>query len=148
MRGTDYEVGGMTLWEMTASHLMEREVIAFEETVSCHEVAETLVKKNFGSVPIVDSEGRLIGIVTEYDLLNSLLDGKELNKKPVSECMTRPAISISEEVTAAQIVALLQARHLIRVPVTDREGRLIGLVARRDILAGYLESNLGPLPVF
>ena len=148
MRGTDYEVGGKRLWEMTASHLMEREVFCFRETASCEEVVETLVKENFGSVPIVDQEGGLIGIVSEYDLLDALLDGKDLKKTPVSEYMTEPAISISEAMTADQISDLLQAHHLIRVPVTDPEGKLIGLVARRDILAGYLESHLGPLPIF
>src|SRR3569832_1569251 len=147
-RGTDYEVGGKTLWEMAASHLMEREVFSFGENASCHDLAETMVRENFGSAPIVDREGRLVGIVSEYDLLNALLEGKNLKQTPAGECMTRPAISIAEEMTAEQVVLLLQARHLIRVPVTDRNGVLIGLVARRDILAGYLESNLAPLPVF
>ncbi len=148
MRGTDYEVGGKKLWEMAASRLMEQEVFSFGEGASCHDLAETMVREDFGSAPIVDREGRLMGIVTEYDLLDALLDGKDLKQTPAAECMTRPAISIAEKMTAEQVVRLLQARHLIRVPVTDPNGVLIGLVARRDILAGYLESNLAPLPVF
>lgn len=147
MRGSDYEVGGKTLWEMAASHLMERDLFAFNKKSSCHDIVTTMVKENFGSAPIINGEGRLVGMVTEYDLLDLLLDGKDLKEVQASECMT-PAISISEEMTAEQIVTLLQARHLIRVPVTDRNGILIGLVARRDILAGYLESALAPLPIF
>ncbi|HZR47378.1 MAG TPA: CBS domain-containing protein [Candidatus Manganitrophaceae bacterium] len=143
MRGSDYEVSGKPLWERTASHLMQKDVFFLKETDSCHHLAERIVKENFGSVPVVDREGRLVGIMTEYDLLELLLDGKNLKETPVSEYMTRPAISISEEMTADQITVLLQARHLLRVPVTDRNGILIGMLARRDILAGYLDSTSG-----
>lgn len=145
MRGTDYEVSGKPLWERTASHLMQKDVFSLKETATCHDLAERIVKENFGSVPIVDQEGHLVGIVTEYDLLELLLNGKNLKETPVSEYMTCPAISISEEMKADQIVILLQARHLLRLPVTDRNGVLVGMLARRDILAGYLDAPLGSL---
>ncbi|MFQ5950017.1 MAG: CBS domain-containing protein, partial [Nitrospiria bacterium] len=134
--------------EMKASHLMERDVLSFEVNVSCHSLTEAIVKGNFGSVPIVDRENRLIGIVTEYDLLNALLKGKGMMETPASEVMTEAPTSITEEMPAEEIIALIQARHLIRVPVVDSEGKLIGIVARRDILACYVESTIGPLPAF
>lgn len=143
MRGTDYEVSGKPLWDRSASHLMQKEVFSAKETASCHDVVQKLVKENFGSVPIVDQEGRLVGMMTEYDLLELILDNRNLKETPVSEHMTRPAISISEEMTADQVTVMLQARHLLRVPVTDRNGILVGMLARRDILAGYLDATSG-----
>ena len=148
MRLTEYLNSEKALTEMPASHLMERNVVYFEADGSCHDIAEAMVKKNFGDVPIVDGERRVIGIVTEYDLLNALMKGDSLKKVTAAELMTRPPIVISEETPEEEIVALLQSRHLIRVPVVDSEGKLVGIVARRDILAGYIESTLGPLPVF
>jgi CBS domain-containing protein len=141
----DCGVGGKTLWERVASHLMERSVLSFGGEASCHDLAEGMVKENFGGVPIVNSENRLIGIVTEFDLLKFLLRRKDLKKTTASEIMS-PPVSISEEMTAEEIVALLQARHLIRVPVVDGEGKLVGMVAGKDILAGYIESTLGLFP--
>jgi len=143
MRGTDYEVSGAPLSERTASHLMQKDVFSLKETASCHELAEKIVKENFGSVPIVDPGGHLIGIMTEYDLLDLLLERTDLKKVPVSERMTYPPISIPEEMPADQIMILLQARHLLRVPVIDRDGMLVGILARRDIVAAHLDFVSG-----
>lgn len=148
MRQTEYLNGGQALAEMAASHLMERDVVYFESDASCHDLAEVMVQRNFGDVPITDRERRVIGMVTEYDLLNALMKGADLRKISAKEIMTRSPILISEEMAGEEIIALIQARHLIRVPVVDSEGRLVGIVARRDILAGYIESTFGPLPAF
>lgn len=148
MRLSDFLNGGRALVEMTADHLMERDVVYFGPHRSCHDIAEAMVRGRFGDVPIVDRERRVIGVVTEYDLLNSLMRGEDLRRMTASETMTRPPIVVSEETPEEEIIALIQARHLIRVPVVDREGRLVGIVARRDILAGYIESTFGPLPAF
>lgn len=147
MRETSYWVGGKTAMEMTASHMMEKEVISFEGGTSCHALAETMVEENLGSIPIVDRAERLIGIVSEYDLLDAMRKGKELSRTTANEVMTQPAIAIPEEMPAEEINALLHSRHLIRVPVVDPENRLIGILARRDILGCYVvcESAIGPL---
>jgi len=155
MRGIDYWVGGKTMMEMTAAHLMEKEVVAFEEGMNCHRLAETLFEGDygrhpggFGSIPIIDKARKLLGIVSEFDLLNALMKGRDLKTTEASEIMTRPAVSITPEMPVEEIIGLLQSRHLIRVPVVDSEWKLVGIVARRDILGCYIESTLGALPVF
>lgn len=148
MRQTEYLNGGMALAEMTAAHLMEREVVYFEPEAFCHDIADVMVKGNFGNVPIVDRERRVIGIVTEYDLLSALMKGRNLKEVKAADLMTRPPIVILPETPEEEIIALIQARHLIRVPVVDSNGKLAGIVARRDLLAGYIESTFAPLPLF
>ena len=145
MQGTSYRANGEM--EMCASHIMQKEVISFEGETSCHVLAETMVEENLGSLPIVDREARLIGIVSEYDLLDVMRKGKALSQTTANEVMTQPAISIPEEMSAEEVNALLHSRHLIRVPVVDAENRLIGILARRDILGCYVacESAIGPL---
>ncbi|MFQ5597451.1 MAG: CBS domain-containing protein [Nitrospiria bacterium] len=152
---TEYWVGEKNIAEMDAFHVMETNVVTFPGEASCHRVAESLFEGDygrhpggFGSVPIVDSQMRLIGLVSEFDILNTLLKGRDLRNTPASEIMSHPVISISEDMPVEEIVALLQSRHLIRVPVVDSEEKLIGLVARRDILGCYIESTLGSLPSF
>ena len=97
MRLTEYLNGGKILEEMRASHLMEREVVYFNADHSGHDIAEALVKGNFGSAPIVDLQRRVIGIVTEYDLLNALMRGENLKEIRAEDLMTRPPIVVSEE---------------------------------------------------
>ncbi|HET6371264.1 MAG TPA: CBS domain-containing protein, partial [Nitrospiria bacterium] len=128
-------------------HLMERAVLSFEGAASCHDLAEAMVKGNFGCIPIVDREGKLVGVVTESDLLDILAKGEDLTKAKSQEWMS-PPIAISESMSVKEIIALLQDRSLIRVPVVDPAGKLIGILARRDVLAGYIESMSGPFPKF
>ena len=147
MRGSDYRVGGKTLWEMDASHLMERKVVSFTAEASCHDLAEAMLEGRFGGIPIVDSEGQLTGIVTEFDLLNALLSGMDLKETTAGEVMSEP-ICIMEEMMAEEMMTFFQSGHLIRIPVVDKKNRLVGMVTRRDLLAGYIESTFGPLPAF
>lgn len=148
MRRLAFRVGGKSMIEMTASHMMERDVISYGKDAYCHELADILFKKGFGSIPIIDRERTLTGLVSEYDILNALVEGANLRETLAQEIMTQPAISVMEETPIENVIAFLQARHLIRVPVVDNEGKLTGIVARRDILKCYVKSGFGPLPGF
>lgn len=141
-RGLDLD--GKQIMEMTAFNLMERAVRSLGGDASCHDLAECLFLGGFGSVPVIDGEKIVVGIVSEFDLLNALAKGRDLYETSISEIMTQPVVSIQEEMTAEELIALFQSRHLIRVPVVDSEGRLLGVVARRDIVAYYVESSPSP----
>ncbi|MGB3942161.1 MAG: CBS domain-containing protein [Candidatus Manganitrophaceae bacterium] len=143
MRESDFLRGTIPFGEMTARHLMERAVVFFKKETKCDVLLSTIVNGNFGSVPIVDDEMRLIGIVSEYDLLDAVLKGIEPKDLSVGELMQHPH-SVSIDALAPEIGRFIQRNHLIHVPVVHRENRLVGMVARRDLLYGYLEALLGP----
>jgi len=148
MRLIDFCVGGKNISEMTASHMMERDVVYANKEVDCHELSDTLYKRGFGSIPIVDKENSLIGLVSEYDILNALRKGKHLRKTSAFDVMTKEVVSVKEDTAMTEVINVLQSQHLIRVPVIDEKGKLIGIVARRDILGAYYESSFGALPSF
>ena len=79
-------------------------------------------------MPILGNDGTLLGIVREFDLLQAILQGNELS-------------NMTKDTLANEIIHLLQTKHLIRVPVTGAEGKLVGIVARRDSLLGYLRAT-------
>lgn len=145
MQRLAFRAGGKSMSEITSSHLMERDVISFGREAYCHDLAYILFNKGFGSIPVVDHERTLIGLMSEYDILNALMEGLNLRETLALEVMTQPAISVKEETPIEEVIALLQSRHLIRVPVVDNEGKLTGIVARRDIIGFYLKSSFGPL---
>jgi CBS domain-containing protein len=82
-----------------------------------------------------------VGIVSEFDLLKAITEGKELSKVTAGEMMTKGTISVTKDTSATEIIRLLQSQHLIRVAVVDAQGKLLGVVARRDILLGYLRAT-------
>lgn len=133
MTKRDLMVGPKPLREATALHFMERAVAFFKKETPCDAILSTMVNGNFGSVPIVDDEMKLIGIVSEYDLLDALLTGIDVTRLSAAEIMKHPH-PVSTDCPALEIGRFIQQNHLIRVPVVDRENRLVGVVARRDLL--------------
>ncbi|MCZ6799538.1 MAG: CBS domain-containing protein [Nitrospirae bacterium] len=125
---------------MTVGQVMEKEVqSAHKEDVA--EMVASMMMEGFGSVPIVDDANRLTGIVSEFDLLNALRKGRQLTEVRAGEIMTPNPISVTQGTDILTAIDVLQNNHLIRVPVVDGAGKLIGIVARRDILRGYLHSH-------
>lgn len=124
---------------LTVGTLMEKNVQSgHEETVA--ELLASEMMEGFGSLPIIDHAGRLIGIVSEFDLLNALRKGKILREVTAGEIMTPNPVSVTQNTDVLTVIDVLQNNHLIRVPVVDSTGKLVGILARRDILRGYLQS--------
>ncbi len=105
------------------------------------ELLASYMMDGFGSVPIVDDQNKLVGIVSEFDLLGALRRGKKLEEVTAGEILTANPISVTKDTDVMTLVDVLQNNHLIRVPVLDNRGSLIGIVARRDLLRGYLQAS-------
>jgi CBS domain-containing protein len=121
--------------------IMEKEV-QFGHKETKGDVLASLMIEGFGGVPIVDRKQRLLGIVTEFDLLGVLDTGKKLSDISAGQIMTHETVSVTPDTDIRTLIYVLQTNHVIRVPVIDnKDGKLVGIVARRDILLGYVSSE-------
>ena len=125
--------------QLRAADIMERDVRSAHPHTK-GDVVGSLMIEGFGGVPIVDKNQQLVGMVTEFDLLASLDGGKKLGDLEAKEIMTPEVVRISPQTDMSTLIYVLQTNHLIRVPVVDREGKLIGIVARRDVVRGFLSA--------
>ncbi len=146
MRHVDYMVGGENFDQMSTAHFMQTDVYYYSQAAPGDRLATAMTIGGIGSLPIVDDQKRLVGIVSEFDLLKAIMNGADLKKVTAADMMTPHPICVTEQTSSREVIALLQDKHLIRVPVVDAEGRLVGIVARRDILQGYLKSTESPPP--
>ena len=124
---------------LTAENLMEKKVQSEKQDAKA-ELLATEMMEGFGSVPIIDQDNRLVGIVSEFDLLKAVRKGKTLREITAGDIMTPSPVSVTQHTDVLTVIDVLQNNHLIRVPVVDSTGKLIGILARRDILRGYLQS--------
>jgi len=124
---------------MMVAAFMERDVQYGLRSTKADVLASQMIE-GFGGMPIVDDDRRLVGIVTEFDLLDALDRGLLLSELTAQQIMTGFPISARKDMDAQRLIHLLKTNHLIRVPVVDQEDRLIGVVARRDILRSYLST--------
>ena len=147
MRRVDFIVGTRDFKTLKAEQFMQDNAFYSYPENSGESIAQVLTEHGFGSVPVVDGDHRLIGIVSEVDLLKVLKEDKLLSEVTAGQIMTPNPMSVSPEISAMDIINLLQNKHLIRLPVVDEKGKLVGIVARRDILQGYLSATR-PTKVF
>src|SRR3979490_2091747 len=111
---------------VTALDVMTPNPVTFSPETSVHEAAQTLAEHRISGAPVVDSDGSIVGIVSEYHLLAR-------TGTTVRDVMTRAVISVPDTATIDRIRALLVTQRLKRVPVVNTQGQLVGLISRADL---------------
>jgi CBS-domain-containing membrane protein len=125
---------------MTVSQVMEKDVQFVSLRMKGHMIA-ALLTEGFGAVPVVENGRKLAGIVSEHDLLAAIDDRHHLDAVAAKDIMTSNPYSVRAETTLGTLVHVLRASDLVRVPVVDAKDKLIGIVARRDVLQTYLATG-------
>jgi CBS domain-containing protein len=134
-------VGTRDFKTLEAEQFMQDVVSYYHVEDTVDKLAGAMSECGFGSVPILATDGKLMGIVSEFDLLKAIEEGKELAKVTAGEIMTKDPMTVGRKTPAMEIIHLFQEKHLIRAPVVDADGKLAGVVARRDIIQGYLRAT-------
>src|SRR5438132_4656018 len=110
----------------SARDVMTTNVVSVSPSESVDEAARLLTFHDISGLPVCDGK-RVVGVVSEADLI-----GK--SGSTVGEVMTSPAVTVSESTPLDQVAEQLTARRIRRLPVVDSNGRLVGVVSRRDVL--------------
>jgi CBS domain-containing protein len=115
--------------------VMTIEVVVAHPTTRVKQVADLLAGHGLSALPVIDGQGRVLGVVSETDLLG---DSQRPAGGPVAttagEAMTSPAVTVSPHATLTEAARRMQADGLKRLPVVAGSGRLIGIVSRADLL--------------
>lgn len=145
---------------MQAKDIMTVTVISVTETSSVHEVVGLLLKYRISAVPVIDNAGKVMGIVSEGDLLRTeaadragtrrpwwleavsagqQVDYEKTHGRTAGAVMTRNVITVDENTPLNEIAELLERHHIKRVPVLS-DGRLVGIVSRANLLHGLANT--------
>ncbi|QUQ64067.1 CBS domain-containing protein [Kutzneria sp. CA-103260] len=133
------------------SAVMTTDVAVVRGDTPFKDVVALLAERRVSGVPVLDKDDRVVGIVSETDLLH----GTTEKRKPfwaggrhgyhphrvAAQLMTSPAVCVHPDATVAHAAKLLAEEGVRRLPVVDAEGRLVGVVSRRDMLGVFLRSD-------
>jgi CBS domain-containing protein len=111
---------------MKVSEIMTTAVISVPEDETIENTARLLARRGISGLPVVDKNGRLIGMVTEYDLISKA-------GQTVGDIMSRGVISVSPETDSDEVAHLLTNQRIRRVPVLLGD-QLVGIVSRSDLI--------------
>jgi CBS domain-containing protein len=127
---------------MQVRDVMTTEVTTVEPGVSLKEVARLLVEQGISGVPVCDAPGTVLGVVTEADIVDTERPRRRRHVVPLTaaDAMTQPAI-VADPSMPAEVAAEVMAKHRVkRLPVVA-QGRLVGIVSRRDLVRAYARSD-------
>ena len=116
----------------TAREIMTENVITVREDIVLTKVIKLLLRWHISGVPVVDEEGKLVGIITEHDVVNFMLSGDAADTR-AREVMTKQVETYSPDTLIVEIINHFAARRIRRVPVVEN-GVIVGIISRRDII--------------
>ena len=154
---------------MRAMDVMTTDVITVDPDMTVQALARLLAERGISGAPVADSNGRLVGIISEGDLLHRAEIGtarRHRNRRrswwlehfasdlardcikshgrTVKDIMTRDVVTVTDDTDLGEVAALLEAKRIKRVPVM-REGRLMGIISRANIVRA-VGATKGALP--
>ena len=152
--------------QLTVREIMTTAVVTAKPETTVRELADILAKNKISGVPVVDDEGRVLGMVSEADIilqdadlhfpyyiqfLESVIYLQSVHKfeerfrkqigSKVSEIMTEEVVSATPEATVREVATLMADRNVNRLPVTEN-GRLVGIVTRGDIVRAIAQQKV------
>lgn len=125
---------------LTARDIMTDNVTTVGPSATVQEAIELLLREKISGLPVVDLNGRVIGIVTEFALLAIAYD-VSVRQEKVLKHMTTDLITVAPSDSIRKVADLCIMHRVRRVPVVEN-GRLVGLIARCDVLQGIYETTL------
>ena len=134
---------------MFVSRSMTRKVITIDKKANVFEAQEKMAQNRIRHLPVVDSEGRLIGIVTDRDIRSALPYGlfvepdsepvkAKLDNLKIEDIMTPEPKTIPPEYTVQDALMIIQELRVGALPVVDDEGKLKGILSVRDLLRAFI----------
>lgn len=137
----------------TVKDIMTTHVVAVRRSATFKEMAARLRQHRVSAFPVLDDDGKVIGVVSEADMLpkeafeeghagmiSGILHHRDQGKADgiiAADLMTKPAVTVAPEDSAEHAARLMYSRRIKRLPVTDEAGHLLGIVSRADVLAVF-----------
>jgi len=144
----------------TVQDVMTADVVAVKQDASFKDIATMLGRHRVSAFPVIDDDGKVIGVVSEADLLpkealvagaglqpgrlSVMLHHKEFSKAggvTAADIMTRPAVTVTADEPVTSAARLMYSCKVKRLPVVDLDGHLVGIVSRADVLRVYARPD-------
>ena len=135
----------------TVDMVMTRGVVSVRPNATFKQIATLLAEHRISAVPVTDYQDRIIGIVSEADLLTAQATpeprrfpwqrGSRTVSTVATDLMTTPAVTIGTGTDVTSAARLLAARNIKRVPVVDADNRLLGIVSRHDLVKVFTRPD-------
>lgn len=121
---------------MKESGIIERKVITIKDRATIREAAELMIKNKISGMPVIDKRGQLIGFISERDIIKAISIGDSVGRL-AKDIMTKDVIAIDENASVEDASQLFHTHPIRYIPVI-RRGKVVGIIARKDLIKTLL----------
>ena len=125
----------------TVGQIEGTDVLLFRAGQDGLAIALDLVGTHTSGAPVVDSQGKFVGFISEIDVLEAIESGKDLSKLRAEDIMSKSPVAVHESTTISEAVKIMKEKHLLNLPV-EQNGKVAYSVTRHDLLRARV--GLGP----
>lgn len=146
---------------MKVKEIMVKDVTSISPETGVDEALDLLEKMQISGLPVIEENGKLAGMFTEKDILSYILPSyiervgrfiyeenpkstkkkfMELSKIKVRQLMRKDVVTTTEETTLCEVARIMLTQKARRIPVVDKSGKVVGIVARCDILKAFAKE--------
>jgi len=146
---------------MKIKEIMKKEVVSVKPEDNVMDALRFLFKMRISGLPVINAQGKLVGVFTEKDVLSHILPSyiekvgrfiyednpkstkkkfMELDKVKVSQLMRRDVITTNEDTGLCEVARIMLTQKARRLPVVDKSGKVVGIVAREDVVKAYAKE--------
>jgi len=117
---------------ITAENIMTDQIVFVDPEESVERAINLMLRHGVSGLPVVDSSEQLVGVITEYDILD-IIEDFHAQKNKVYQCMTHNPQTIDINTPATALTTIFQKRSIRRYPVVEN-GKLVGIISRRELI--------------
>ena len=117
----------------TVAEVMNRSVLTVDPTSSIGEAAEKMIDAGVGAVVVVEDMARIVGIITERDLMRAVAQRARAAEARVRQWMTESVVTIEPDTEIKDAAKMMFERNFRHLPVVNKEGRLMGIASLRRL---------------
>lgn len=146
---------------MKVKEIMVRDVVSIKPADNASSALSLLFKMQISGLPVIDAQGKLVGMFTEKDVISYILPSYiekvgrfiyeenpkstrkkllDLNNMQVSQLMRKEVVTTAEDVALCEVARIMLTQKARRLPVLDKAGKVVGMVARGDILKAMVKE--------
>ena len=123
---------------LKACDVMTKDVVTVKPDILLKDAIRILVGKGISGLPVVDDSNGIVGMLSESDIINYMFSGHS-HVTAVSEAMSKKITSVASDTDLDKIALIIGEKKFRRIPIVDN-GKLVGIVSRRDIIRSLLKE--------
>lgn len=149
---------------MKVESVMIKKVKSILPDIPVSQALDLLSENKISGLPVIDNEGKLVGMFTEKAIINYILPGylkkvgvfvyednpkaignkvrELLQERKVSDIMRKEIITVGSNTSLSEVARTMLTEKIRRIPVVDKEGKVIGIIAREDVVKAFIKGEV------